>query len=180
MRVTMKRGAGRLAGVLAVAMATTAGLALSVGTAHADNPRPALRVDLMSAAPAVVRPGGTFTVSYRVRDTVPGGTRGVLFNIWLPPHVTFARPDPNCGKVGTNADGGDLISCKVMTDLGFGKSVPSNNALVVAKDAPAGAQLGSKGVGLLVVPLDANKNPTEDFNDLNGPNVGWTQPIKVG
>ncbi|GAA5163386.1 hypothetical protein GCM10023321_50180 [Pseudonocardia eucalypti] len=174
MKRVIRRKDGWAAGYVAAVVVVTAGLALSSGTAYADNPRPALRVDSLNADPWIA-PGGTGKVAYRITNTSGAATQGVLLNISLPKAVSIPQ-DPRCRNVGANAEGGALISCKVTDQAGkiaTGGTVASGNTFTVANNAPAHTKLGR--IGLLVVPLDGNGNPTEDYNDTVGANVRWAQ-----
>jgi len=158
-------GLGLVAATGAGALALAAPAAADPGTDHV--------LHASVSKPDAVAPGGTGTFHYSVQNVSGQATEGVLMNVAIPRYVSLPDIQQNsmCKKTEDQARQ-SLWSCAITDQNGKlapGQVAKNDPQFSVSKNAPGPVSLGN--IGVLVVPLDANGEPTEDWHDLKGPNT---------
>jgi hypothetical protein len=167
MRSTIRQ-TGRLA-VVAVAACVSFGM-LS-GSAFAADAEPDLMLTLAEITPAA--PGSIVELRSVVENISTEATDGATLNLSLPANLSLASGS-TCEEIGTNDEGGTLVSCTINGSTGTivpGESVEVATPLQIAEDAVAGAELGT--LRALAVPA-GEVVPIGDLTTLAGSNVAET------
>ena len=178
MSTTNRRRIGKIAGAVAVAAAVCAGAVVSANAAFASSSSNwgdhALRAEFVQPAP--VAPGGVGDVEYHIQNVGKTATGGTMLVLSLPAGISMPTisADPNCKQTSKNEDGGAIITCNLTDASGQfapGQQKVTHTRYVVSPLAAPGTTLGRLGAS--ATPLKYGL-PTEDWQDVKGPNTAWT------
>jgi hypothetical protein len=146
--------------------------ALLASPAFADEEH-AFTLDIKDPEP--IAPGTDGIITYELTNTSDEATDGFLINISIPPTVVLNLDADNCEKFDTNREGGDMVRCTFIGEIGQfapGESKVLEKSYSVAADAPESASVGK--IGANVVPIVAGE-PTEDPTDIKGTHVDYAE-----
>ncbi|GAA4205278.1 LPXTG cell wall anchor domain-containing protein [Actinocatenispora rupis] len=170
MSVHAVRRVGAVAGLGLLASAGIGMVAVATPAVAAPSNDHALHAS--ATTPDAVAPGGSGTFHYAIQNVSGKATDGVLMNVSIPRYVSLPNvtQDKHCKQTGTTKMA-VLWSCAFTDQSGKlqpGQTVSADPTYTLAKNTPGPAQ---DTIGVLVVPLDANGQPTESWKDLSGPNT---------